>query len=93
MRGRTLTAVGAATALAATAAVGISGAAAAKPKPAKTVKGTVFTRMGSIKPGTKVAGGGTRILIGAKAGWKMVSAKSAQYAAKTTDVLARHVTD
>ena len=39
MRGRTLTAVGAATALAATAVVGISGAAAAKPKPAKTVTG------------------------------------------------------
>jgi hypothetical protein len=85
MRGRTLTAVGAATALVATAVVGISGAGAAKPKPPKTVKGAVFTRKGSIKPGTKVAGGGKRILIGAKAGWTMVSAKQAQYAAKTTD--------
>jgi hypothetical protein len=84
MRRRTTMAI-ATTALGATAAVGIGAATAAAPTPAKTVTGTVFTRSGSIKPGTKVAGGGTRILIGAKAGWKLASAKQAQYAALTTD--------
>jgi hypothetical protein len=84
MRRRTTIAI-ATTALAATAAVGIGAATAGTPTPAKTVTGAVFTRSGSIKPGTKVAGGGTRILIGAKAGWKLASAKQAQYAAVTTD--------
>jgi hypothetical protein len=74
------------TALAATAAAAGIGVASAAPRtPAKTVNGTVFTRSGSITPGTKVAGGGTRILIGATAGWKLASTKQAQYAAVTTD--------
>jgi hypothetical protein len=78
-------AAGGAAALAATAVVAVGGASAAAKKPAKTVKGTVFTRAGSAKPGTKVAGGGLRILVGATGGWKLVSFQSAQYAAKTTD--------
>jgi hypothetical protein len=85
MRGRTVIAAGGAAALAATAVVAVGGATAAPRKPAKTVTGAVFTRSGSVKPGTKVAGGGTRVLIGAKAGWKLTSTKQAQYAAVTGD--------
>ena len=86
MRGRTLTAVGAATALAATAVVGISGAAAAKPKPAKTVTGSLVKRTPhTLKPGSKASGKGMRVLVTGKVGWKLASGTQAQYAAKTTD--------
>src|ERR1700744_2742249 len=85
MRGRALGAAGGAAALAATAVVAVGGATAASRKPAKTVKGTVFARSGSITPGTKVPGGGKRLLVGRKAGWTLVARSSGQYAAKTTD--------
>jgi hypothetical protein len=86
MRGRTLTAVGAATALAATAVVGISGAAAAKPKPAKTVKGNLITaKPHTLKPGSKVSGQGIRVFVSSKVGWELAAGKGAQYAAVTTD--------
>jgi hypothetical protein len=86
MRGRTLTAVGAATALAATAVVGIGGAAAAKPKPAKTVTGKLITaKPHTLKPGSKVAGRGIRVFVSSKVGWELAAGKSAQYAAVTTD--------
>jgi hypothetical protein len=89
MRGRAITALGAATALAATAAVGIGGAIAAPPKPAKTVKGTILKpRPGTLKQGTKLSGSalnGTRVFVNAKAGWKLAAGKGAQYAAATTN--------
>ncbi len=83
MRGRAMVAAGGTAAL--VAVIAVSGASAASKKPPKTVKGSIFTRSGSAKRGTKVAGGGLRILIGAKAGWKLASFKQAQYAAVTTD--------
>jgi hypothetical protein len=86
MRSRTLTAVGAATALAATAVVGISGAAAAKPKPAKTVTGALIKRTAhTLKPGSKASGSGPRVLVTGTAGWKLAAGTQAQYAANTTD--------
>jgi hypothetical protein len=86
MRSRTLTAVGAATALAATAVVGISGAGAAKPKPAKTVTGGLIKATPhTLKPGSKVPGRGIRVFVSAKAGWELAAGKGAQYAAVTTD--------
>ena len=86
MRGRTLTAVGAATALAATAVVGLSEAAAAKPKPQKTVTGTVIkAKPNTLKPGSKVPGNGIRVFVSAKTGWELAAGKQAQYAAVTTD--------
>jgi hypothetical protein len=85
MRGRAVIAAGGAAALAASAVVAVSGASAAPQKAAKTVKGKVFKRSGSAKPGTKVAGGGLRILAGATGGWKLVSFQQAEYAAATTD--------
>ncbi|HEX5192925.1 MAG TPA: hypothetical protein VFW09_08995 [Solirubrobacteraceae bacterium] len=86
MRGKTLTAVGAAMALAATAVVGISGASAAKPKPAKTVTGSIIKRTAhTLKPGSKASGRGMRVLVNGKVGWKLAAGTQAQYAAKTTD--------
>ena len=86
MRSRTLTAVGAATALAATAVVGISGATAAKPKPAKTVTGALIKRTAhTLKPGSKASGSGPRVLVTGTAGWKLAAGTQAQYAANTTD--------
>ena len=88
MRGRTMTAVAAAAALAATGAVTVGGATAAAPKPAKTVKGSLITaKLHTLKPGTKVASSriGTRTLVNANVGWALAAGQQAQYAATTTN--------
>jgi photosystem II stability/assembly factor-like uncharacterized protein len=89
MRGRTVMAVCGVTALAGTAVVGIGGAVAASPKPAKTVTGTIIKpRPGTLKQGTKLSGSalnGTRVFVNATTGWKLAAGTQAQYAAVTTD--------
>lgn len=88
MRGRTMTVVGAAAALTATAAVAVSGATAAAPKPAKTVSGSLIAaKPHTLKPGTKVASShvGTRTFVNAKVGWALAAGQQAQYAATTTN--------
>ncbi len=71
MRGRTMTTVGAAAALAATAVVAVSGATAAAPKPAKTVTGSlIMPTAHTLKPGTKVSAAklGARVFV-ERLGW------------------------
>ena len=84
----TMTAVGAAMALAATAVVAVSGATAAAPKPAKTVTGSLITpTLHTLKPGTKVSPAkfGARVFVNGSDGWAFAIGDQAQYAATTTD--------
>jgi len=88
MRGRTMTAVGAAAALAATVVVAVNGATAAAPKPAKTVTGRLITRtLHTLKPGTKVSAAKLRqrVFVNGSVGWALAIGDQAQYAATTTD--------
>jgi hypothetical protein len=92
MRGRTMITAGAATALAATAVIAVSGATAgataAAPKPAKTVKGNLITLTnGTLKPGTKVSAAklGARQFVNGSDGWALAAGETAQYAATTTN--------